>query len=670
MHDTDMIIAYIENSKVKLLDTWSTHHALPDNDSDLGGTMDYTLLNYTVSQASDSFYVAFSRPLVTNDKYDKQLALDGTTDICWAWYHRSIKNHHGQFGSGRLYMGYHTAKFVDDGQPYSEAYKKHGYGMTIAWGILAVLAIFVARYFKQFKIWLWIHLILGSLIIAVTAYSIRKMYRKNDGKYEEFDENQTRHSRVGLMMFVLLFAQGFLGLASAFLIWNKKPILQKAAMRRAHRIIGWFMTLFGFWNLWTGWDMYDDDKQALIMVCYIVSGILFVVLEIRHQLAQHFPKIKFLDCRRSSLPEMTHPQALDMIHKESKKWAFYDEFVIDVAPFVNSHPGGAIFIKKAYGEDMGKYINGSSSYGKNYLPYDHTNQARDLAERLAIARIPYPEEVFLKKSSRATMSDMSWKLVSKSNIARDTLLLRLSSNEFELVNSHLSPSNFGKHFLVTANIKGLPIRRYYSLMLVDYEKWTASVLGSSYAQYKIAPMTEDLPDARGNLLKLIMRIYENGRVTSYIDNYGPGLALNLKGPLGPGLALGADYRGNYIAIVGGTGLITVLDFVYFIWNQAQINQGELKDVRLFLYVSFRSHKDAFGVELLRACAKQCTNLKVHVHYSEGSDGSEEKLSPELLRREYAREMNRIWICGPSGFNRWANQMLKKEGVSKETVMIL
>jgi predicted ferric reductase len=125
-----------------------------------------------------------------------------------------------------------------------------------------------------------------------------------------------------------------------------------------------------------------------------------------------------------------------------------------------------------------------------------------------------------------------------------------------------------------------------------------------------------------------------------------------------------------MAVVGGTGLITVLDFVYFIWNQAQHSQQHSKDVSLFLYVSFRSHKDAFGVDLLRACAKQCTNLTVHVHFSEGSDESEEKLSPEGLRRVYVKEMNRIWICGPSGFNRWASDMLKKEGVSKETIMIL
>jgi NAD(P)H-flavin reductase len=670
MHDTDMIIAYIENGKVMLLDTWSTHHDLPDNDDDIGGNMDYTLLNYTVSPASDSFYVAFSRPLLTNDKYDKQLALNITTDICWAWYDKNIKDHHGQYGSGTLYMGYDIGKFVDDGQLYSDSYEDHGNAMSIAWGILAVLAIFTARYFKQFQLWLWIHLILGSLIIGVTAYSIRLIYKKNEGIYEDFDDNQTRHSRIGFMIFGLLFVQGFLGFASAFLIWKKKPIFQKAAMRRAHAVIGWFMTLYGFWNLWTGWDMYDDDKQGLMLACYIVSGILFLGLEVRHQLAQYFPKVKFLDCRRPSLPEMTHLEALDLVHKEKKKWAFYDEFVINLAPFVNSHPGGAIFIKKAYGEDMGKYINGCSSYGKNYLPYDHSNQARDLAERLAVARIPYPEEVFLKKSSTATMNDMKWKLVSKSNIARDTLLLRLNSKEFELDSSNLSPSNFGKHFLVSAKIKGFHVRRYYSLMLVDYEKWTTEVLGASYAQYKIAPMTEDLPDTRSNLLKLIIKVYETGKLTSYIDNYGPGLMLNLKGPLGPGLGLGVDHRGKYMAVVGGTGLITVLDFVYFIWNQAQHSQQHSKDVSLFLYVSFRSHKDAFGVDLLRACAKQCTNLTVHVHFSEGSDESEEKLSPEGLRRVYVKEMNRIWICGPSGFNRWASDMLKKEGVSKETIMIL
>jgi len=411
---------------------------------------------------------------------------------------------------------------------------------------------------------------------------------------------------------VTVAIQGLLGLISAFLIWKKKHIYQKSVMRTAHKILGYSLTIIGLWNLWTGWEMYDDDWHGLMTALYTIIGVAYFLLEIRHQLSIQFPVIKYLDCRRANLPGMTHQAALDRVLREGKKWVFYDDLVLDVAPFVNSHPGGAIFIKKAYGEDMGKYINGCSSYGEHFLPYDHPNQARDLAERLAIARIPYPEEIFIKKSKQIDFGKMEWTVASKRWIAHNTLHVKLINISLGILNDGVSPSHFGKHFLITSDIDGRTVRRYYSALFVNLEEWSKQVLGTTF-QTKYESLEDSYVEDEDshnltNFVQFIIKVYDQGAFTSYLNESPIGMNLTLKGPIGPGLALNPDCRGKYMALAGGTGLVPILDLAHFIWVNHHTGSNYAGQISLFIYASFRSYREGIAVDLLRACAEKCPTM--------------------------------------------------------------
>lgn len=76
--------------------------------------------------------------------------------------------------------------------------------------------------------------------------------------------------------------------------------------------------------------------------------------------------------------------------------------------------------------------------------------------------------------------------------------------------------------------------------------------------------------------------------------------------MGPGLMLAPTTAGHCVGIGGGTGVIPFLDLVEFLyWKKVQTTQKSnvLSDLKLTLYVSFRTKDDVFCNDLLNAAAE-------------------------------------------------------------------
>ena len=75
-----------------------------------------------------------------------------------------------------------------------------------------------------------------------------------------------------------------------------------------------------------------------------------------------------------------------------------DDLVLDVGKYANFHPGGAFLINHNIGRDVSKFFYGGYSLedeGKS--GFEHTNFARKIVNRLAIAIIETPAEIELYK---------------------------------------------------------------------------------------------------------------------------------------------------------------------------------------------------------------------------------------------------------------------------------
>ena len=196
---------------------------------------------------------------------------------------------------------------------------------------------------------------------------------------------------------------------------------------------------------------------------------------------------------------------------------------------------------------------------------------------------------------------------------------------------------------------GKTVARYYSSLLVDLNTWSDEI---------DIPYHENKAIDSGQL-KLIFKVYPGGEMTNYLNSLQRGDILHVQGPLGPGLLL-HEFKGNYLAFAGGTGLVPFLDLVYYAWQQ--INPDDL-DFYLTLLVSFRTYSDGFALEILEKMNEITEGkwLKVIILHDKSLDKGK---VPEIVKKMTEEKIDKAWICGPSGFNAYYYDLLLKYGIDK------
>ncbi|PRP76058.1 ferric reductase-like transmembrane protein [Planoprotostelium fungivorum] len=93
MQGADMMVGWVDNGNVVLLDQYATGRSLPQNDADNGGANDLTLTGN--SSLPNRVSISFSRKLVTQDQHDWKI----TTDSLYVLYAYGSK-----FGPGQSYQ--------------------------------------------------------------------------------------------------------------------------------------------------------------------------------------------------------------------------------------------------------------------------------------------------------------------------------------------------------------------------------------------------------------------------------------------------------------------------------------------------------------------------------------------------------------------------------------
>lgn len=517
--------------------------------------------------------------------------------------------------------------------------------MSIAWALFAVIGIGVARYFKEHWWWFYVHFI--SLLLSSIATIITSTDLYKDDKYspDQMSDDTFLHSRIGLILSSLVIAQVIFGMMTSYFKIFTKNANATIMFNRSHRIVGYALFIAGLINCYVGWDIYGGSGQAAITIGFILTAIFFGVLET----VQVFYWNK-LTAPKSSLPEMTHFKAIEMI-KAGKKLMFADDLVVDVGHFILSHPGGSYMIAESLGEDTGKYMVGCSSFSGELNPYDHSAKAFSMLKSLAIGRIPSPPN-YLTPLRQSNNVFMEFFVREKKQLNNHTNLLYLKSEDWKMNKKCESVDWIGKHFMTIYKKRFQYVKRYYSSIFVDITEW-ANEIGIN----STASSSED------GTVKLIYKVYPGGKMTNHIDQLKNGEVLMIKGPLGPGLML-QELKGNYLALAGGTGLVPYLDLVYVAWK----NFGNKSEVfKLSLFVFFREWKDGFALEILEKIKESCTWLTLHIVTDQHPKKKE--MSNEV-KEVASQHPDLTWICGPSGFNRFYYNLVAGSGVAKDKIILM
>lgn len=678
MSDTEMIILENINGIAKVTDYYSYSEVIPTQVT--SGTL--TLISSTIDKSGIS--ATFSRALKTGKSTDTDISINFVTVLGFAYLTKSKGfTKHNTEGHGTLTFGQTnaTSSFISGGGSSDDFFQDHGVYMTIMWVGLAQLSIFVMRYFKWWSFSSLVHALLGTVVLIISLWSAFEAYKKNKTSLAGLGADKTLryHSRLAFTICATCMAQFLLGIITKYYLMFKSKLRIVMLVRRLHQIIGWFMPMMALINIKYGWVLQSKQSTLddIVYPCYGVLVFIIAILEIRHRWGNriNYALMKWRthkldgfmgELTRSvsqgmdSLLIMTegkrHIEILNEISLHNRKWMFYDEHILDVSGFRWNHPGGNLLFDMVYGQDAGKFINGCSSVNDDVEAYTHSYTARNLINFLKIGKLAYPTGVLINRIPTERMSSMDWTLTNNTKISTTVHCLEFSSDAWDIAEEAPGYEWMGKHFLVSSKVKEKRISRYYSLTLVNLAVWADQVrkVGGSVRNYNM--------DRTQGRLRLYVKCYEKGKLSPVICDLKVGDELHFKGPLGPGLCMVSIIEEDYIAFAAGTGILPFLDLVYSIW------QGRATKIKLHLYITFRTNRESFALDLIEAtAAKFPKNLKVYIRV----EGNLPQMNQEILNKwVVVPTVHKVWICGPSGFNKKFRDLMLSQHFSAGKIILL
>ena len=439
------------------------------------------------------------------------------------------------------------------------------------------------------------------------------------------------------------------------------------------------MPIMAFINIYYGWILKSKRSTLddIIYPCFGALGLILALLELRHRFGSKINswllrwRTHKLDDFKGELTKSVagglnsllidtegqrHIDILNEIRTKNRKWVFYDDYILDVSGFKLNHPGGSFVFKSVYGQDVGKFINGSSSVNDEINPYTHSEISKNMINFLKIGRLAYPVGVFINKTPTENHSSMIWTLSKATKVSSTVYCLEFSSEVWDVVENPFGFEWMGKHFLVTAKVNRKTVSRYYSLTLVNLNSWAVEV------RKKGMPAKNYDTSKTPGKLRLYVKKYEEGKLSPHICSLQINDQLHLKGPLGPGLCIQSLIAEDYLIIAAGTGILPFLDFCYSIWESGNIKQ------RVYCYVAFRSEEESFAVDLLQAVSNEHKkNFFLHKRLSDSDPQLDSDMLKEWLK---LNTLHKAWVCGPPGFNRKYYDILIEIGVSHSKILLL
>lgn len=91
--------------------------------------------------------------------------------------------------------------------------------------------------------------------------------------------------------------------------------------------------------------------------------------------------------------------------KIGRKLVLFNNFVVDVEPFMDEHPGTRFVLSQNIGRDIGKYFYGAYSMEEDVAPHIHSHYAAGIIKKLTIGK--------LEVSKKYENEDLSFKQRSK-----------------------------------------------------------------------------------------------------------------------------------------------------------------------------------------------------------------------------------------------------------------
>lgn len=254
---------------------------------------------------------------------------------------------------------------------FANFFLAHGFALWASWSLLALLQISSNRYLKGpfWKINMWIHRVVGTVMMAFTLGFGFKAWNKLGGKVIN-----NAHSYFAFPVLLLVFFIAIGGVITRSCLrrqrWNTRKAL---LMKKLHKYAAYFILVSGFLAVAAGILAYrtnpkhpsDFPLERLHMAGYL---LVFAALETHYQMT--LQKEEEFD---SSKVESINVEEFERRVARGEKLVVLDNLVLDVAAFLDNHPGGRFSLEQNIGRDVSKFFYGGYSLEQEVEAHTHSN---------------------------------------------------------------------------------------------------------------------------------------------------------------------------------------------------------------------------------------------------------------------------------------------------------
>ena len=708
MTNTDMFIIESTGSGVTFTDRYSTGQSAPGSDttSDITGS--------TSTSGSTNTYT-ISRNLNTGDSQDYMIS-DGSHNMIYSYGSSTSMGYHGVSNYGAITLTTDSSTrttSISSGSVSIDTDNAtiHGLLLYFAWGVLGFVLVISGRYFKYFYLFrIYLHAMIGIIvlilsIIAVGGYGESGRTRKSANSFGD------EHTSVGGLVITWTIVSSSLGLiAKGIQKFVKYKTLFAKYSRWVHIWVSYLLLAYSHIAFLSGMYYFDSPYTYLYYIHLAVIFLLHLTIEVIFQLKSKWKYDDLKTLEQKDFKEITIEEFQQCI-KEGKKYALFDNYVLDVTWYSFDHPGSSYLIDANVGKDVGKYFVGSYSMENKAPAYTHSLIAGKILKKLVCAKIKDSDQTVIVPREEPNES-----VISGTHINPDAILARSNSNIFyvegkdELMRDVYRFRLGNKSSLIKGFYSGLELSgrgyvlsslqnhvcRYYTLcncmsskFYKQYLDAFKNILQGDVEGYKPLEYQQVLAE-KDDYMEIVIKHYHQTKkgISTQLTYASAGDQFYVNAPVGKGHDIDFNsLKGTYMLFVGGTGILPYMDlFAYMVRNVIAKNSpnncilsGEkfdhdMSDVHLILYTYNQNEQNAVGYDFVSQMAEVYKHFGIENQFTlvpkftrQGDKRLDKEAMFEILtNQKNSSGLDKIWVCGPPPMNnlfyRYIKEISKKVGI--------
>ncbi|CAD8078937.1 unnamed protein product [Paramecium sonneborni] len=690
MSNCDMIVLYVQQNAVIVMDTYSYGQSTPRTDK----SNDIDIVSYAVNQTG--YKVRFNRKLDTGDTADQVLVKGNKYTFCMAWsgadqmemhsewYNFDITFDNGIVGQAQLSSGDGILYYV------------HAIVLFIAWGIVADFGIIIGRFFKSINSYLWIHAIcfifvdLSTLVLVILMLFVGG----SEGSTTE-DGALEAHKIIAIVLGITVVIQHVLGVIVKHLLeaTEKQNRQILFTIRIIHVILGTIMYLAAKVDIILG---FVKNEEKILLALGIIWTVLLILIRIGLEIYKSFnssirnkiapQKIQPLNETQTKLLKLLqgNHQTSDILKElPNIKWVLLNQDVYDLTDY--QHPGGNFIISNVNGQEISRYFYGAFALESTTMePYTHSQFAYQTLQKRYIGTL---QNVNTNNSNPSSY----WDLIEKVDLSSNIALFQFANSNFS-INLRQNIQDLGQHFSITLQEIGGKVRLYTKVLCMStpYSNFRNQII--NYIENKSNQLPA-LQFDKINTLPLIIKKYNfpnalSAQIFQHQGNFW------IQGPFGRGLELQSNSK--CVAFVGGTGLLPFLDLLdhlliksIYLTNKEKQSQIQSffpqfdqldESFEFTLLASFQNEDEFIGKEWIRKLysISKTNNLKLfdmQIRYSDSKldtiiPAFRGRFSEDFVKQHLGDYNKKVYICGPPNMIYSLTQIISKTEQDQTKVMIV